>query len=349
AVGPDSTGGGTGSVGWHFAVADGALDFLAAGQTLTQSYDVTLADGHGGSASQTVTISITGSNDAPVISGHSDGAVSELAASAGSSTLDTASGSVSFTDLDLTDTHSATVAAPPSGYLGTFSLDAVGPDSTGGGTGSVGWHFAVADGALDFLAAGQTLTQSYDVTLADGHGGSASQTVTISITGSNDAPVISGHSDGAVSELAASAGSSTLDTASGSVSFTDLDLTDTHSATVAAPPSGYLGTFSLDAVGPDSTGGGTGSVGWHFAVADGALDFLAAGQTLTQSYDVTLADGHGGSASQTVTISITGSNDAPVISGHSDGAVSELAASAVSSTLDTASGSGSVTDCTPVD
>src|SRR5207237_1197675 len=139
-----------------FAVADGALDFLAAGQTLTQSYDVTLADGHGGSASQTVTISITGSNDAPVISGHSDGAVSELAASAGSSTLDTASGSVSFTDLDLTDTHSATVAAPPSGYLVTFSLDAVAPNSTRALHDALPIYFVVADGALDFLAAGQT-------------------------------------------------------------------------------------------------------------------------------------------------------------------------------------------------
>jgi hypothetical protein len=40
-------------------------------------------------------------------------------------------------------------------------------DSTGGVTGSVPWNFSVADGALDFLAAGQTLVQKYNVTVDD--------------------------------------------------------------------------------------------------------------------------------------------------------------------------------------
>ena len=70
--------------------------------------------------------------------------------------------------------------------LGSPTLGAV--DQAGN---IVGWSFSVADGALDFLAAGETRTQVYTVTVADGHGGTASQDVTITITGTNDAPTIS--------------------------------------------------------------------------------------------------------------------------------------------------------------
>ncbi len=69
------------------------------------------------------------------------------------------------------------------GYVGTFSLDPV--DQVGD---SVAWHFSVADSAID-LQAGQTLTQNYDVTVDDGHGGTATQTVTITIVGTTDATV----------------------------------------------------------------------------------------------------------------------------------------------------------------
>ena len=67
------------------------------------------------------------------------------------------------------------------------------PDSTGTGTGTVTWTYSVLDGAIDFLAAGQKLTQTYTVAIDDGHGGIVSKVVTITITGAadvNHAPVI---------------------------------------------------------------------------------------------------------------------------------------------------------------
>ena len=65
-------------------------------------------------------------------------------------------------------------------------------------------------------------------------------------------------------------------------------------------------------------------MGWSFSVADSALDSLQAGQTLTQSYAVTVDDGHGGTASQTVKITITGTNDVPVVAATDvTGAVTE--------------------------
>src|SRR5262249_34339581 len=95
-----------------------------------------------------------------------------------------------FTDVDTIDAHSASYTPQGTGYLGTFKLDSSQIDTGNGGT--VGWSFSVADDATDYLAAGQTLTQRYDVKVDDGHGGTKTQTVTVTITRTNEAPVISG-------------------------------------------------------------------------------------------------------------------------------------------------------------
>ena len=95
---------------------------------LTQYYDVTVDDGNGGTAVQTVTITITGTNDAPTItSGAQSGSATEIADLAAGENVDShaSSGSVTFADVDLSDTHSASFAAQGGGYLGTFSLDPV--------------------------------------------------------------------------------------------------------------------------------------------------------------------------------------------------------------------------------
>src|SRR4029079_12677273 len=129
------------------------------------------------------------------------------------------------------------------GYLGTFSLDSSSIDTGNGGT--VGWSLQVADGATDYLAAGQQLIQKYDVTVSDGQGGTAVQTITVTITGTNEAPVIASHTDGAATEDVAVDGSGDLNT-SGSLTFTDVDTADTHTAAVVPQAAGYLGTFALD-------------------------------------------------------------------------------------------------------
>ncbi|WP_432254382.1 VCBS domain-containing protein [Limimaricola sp. AA108-03] len=243
----------SGSVGWSFAVADGVLDSLAQGQKLIQSYDITVDDENdGGTAVQTVTITITGTNDAPVIDAAAStvsGGVTERAdkATDENTALHTAKGAVVFTDVDLTDTHTAGVVAQGTEYLGEFSLDTSAISS-----GSVGWSFAVADGVLDSLAQGQKLIQSYDITVDDENdGGTAVQTVTITITGTNDAPVIDAAAStvsGGVTERAdkATDENTALHTAKGAVVFTDVDLTDTHTAGVVAQGTEYLGEFSLD-------------------------------------------------------------------------------------------------------
>ncbi|CAN7753370.1 VCBS domain-containing protein [Ensifer adhaerens] len=309
-------------IGWNFKVADGVLDSLQAGQSLTQTYDVTIDDGHGGTATQTVTITITGTNDAPIItSGTQSGSVTEIAdkATGENTAMHTQGGTIGFSDVDTLDTHSASFTANGNGYLGTFALDPLNQT-----TDKVGWSFNVADSVLDSLQAGQTLTQAYNVTVDDGKGGTATQTVTITITGTNDVPIItSGTQSGSVTEIAdkATGENTATHTHGGTIGFSDVDTLDEHSASFTANGNGYLGTFALGTV--DQAGN---AVGWSFNVVDSVLDSLQSGQKLTQTYDVTVDDGKGGKATQTVTITITGTNDAPVITSVSQGgAVTEIA------------------------
>ena len=57
-----------GSATWTYTVADKALDFLAQGETLTFTYIATVNDHQtGGVVTQPITVTIHGTNDAPVI------------------------------------------------------------------------------------------------------------------------------------------------------------------------------------------------------------------------------------------------------------------------------------------
>ena len=311
----------TASLGWSFTLNDShpVLQSLAVNQTVTQVYTVTVSDGQGGTVPQTVTVTITGTNDVPVItSGTQSGAVTEIVdhAAGENATMHTQSGAIVFTDVDTLDIHTATFspAAGNTTTLGTFTLDLTNHDTGNGGT--FGWSFLVADSAIDYLQAGQTVTQSYIVSVDDDHGGVAQKTVTITIHGTEDVPVItSGKQSGAVTEIVdhAAGENATMHTQSGAIVFTDVDTLDIHTATFspAAGNTTTLGTFTLDSTNHDTGNGGT--FGWSFLVADSAIDYLQAGQTVTQSYIVSVDDDHGGVAQKTVTITIHGTNDVPTI------------------------------------
>src|SRR5207253_117740 len=99
------------------------------------------------------------------------------------------------------------------------------------GSGSVDFSYSVADQALDFLAANETLTVIYNVTVTDINGLSSTKPVTITVTGTNDAPLVAADASGphTIPELLGKTGDATdIDSASGTLLFTDVDLTDTH-------------------------------------------------------------------------------------------------------------------------
>src|SRR5262249_24867089 len=55
----------------------------------------------------------------------------------------------------------------------------------------------------------------------------------------------------------------------------------------------------------------------------GAYNHLGATESTTETFSYTVSDGHGGSASTTVTLNITGENDRPTFSGAASGRVAE--------------------------
>ncbi|MBC3883483.1 hypothetical protein H8K35_19050, partial [Undibacterium sp. LX40W] len=62
--------------------------------------------------------------------------------------------------------------------------------TSNGGSTSIGYTYDPAAANLDFLRAGQSLTITYQVKVNDGTADSAVQDVTFTITGANDAPVL---------------------------------------------------------------------------------------------------------------------------------------------------------------
>src|SRR5262249_8223349 len=114
-----------GAIDWTYQITDNKLDFLAAGEKVTLVSTVTVNDQHGGTDTATVTITITGSDDTPVIAAadkSESGSVPELTNTTCSSP---ASGTIHFTDVDLTDRPTASIPSQPvprSSDLGTTPL-----------------------------------------------------------------------------------------------------------------------------------------------------------------------------------------------------------------------------------
>src|SRR4051794_38952856 len=338
----DSTGHVLGEVDWNFAMQNTASSFLNGGETLTLTYHVTVTDPSGGSDTQDVTVTILGTNHPVVItSGAESASVTEVADTTGSAAVDTTTtvpaGTLNFTDADTGDSHTVTTTltstsgpAVPAATQADLAaaLSTTLNDSTGTGTGSVDWNFNIADHDLDYLAAGETLTVNYNVQVSD-NSTHANQTVSVVVTGANDAVAItSGPESGSVAEQPGVTGSSTPDSTTpvptGTLSFSDVDLSDAHSVTVAVDSAVWSGgtnipNATLDDLQAalmttlhDSSGTGSGGVDWSFAIADNDLDFLAAGETLTVTYDVTVSDGST-SSTQQVTITATGALDPLVV------------------------------------
>jgi serralysin len=126
-------------------------------------------------------------NTAPVITSATQSASltewSDRSANEVANTAHTASGALTYSDIDVSDIHAASFTPQGTGYVGAFSLNTSSIDTTH----SLGWSFSVLDNAIDYLRAGQTLTQSYRVAIDDGHGGLASTNVTVTLIGADDA------------------------------------------------------------------------------------------------------------------------------------------------------------------
>ena len=265
---------------WTYAMG-AAHDEFVAGQTYTDSFTVASAD----NTQQVITVTIAGTNDAAIITGTSTASLTET------DTAQTASGQLSADDVDSATTFVA--QSGTAGQYGSFSIDASGA-----------WAYTM-DAAYDEFVAGQNYTDSFTVATAD----ATEQVVTVTITGTNDAAIISGSSTASLTET------NVAQTASGQLSVSDIDSPETVVA--QSGTAGQYGSFSIDATGA-----------WTYTMGS-AHDEFVAGQTYSDSFTVATADG----ATQVVTVAINGTNDGPVAVDDSITATEDTAFSSVVSLI----------------
>uniref|UniRef100_UPI003B9F9B3D VCBS domain-containing protein n=2 Tax=Aeromonas dhakensis TaxID=196024 RepID=UPI003B9F9B3D len=270
---------------WTYNVDNSKVQYLGEGETKVETFVVESVDG----TTHTVTITITGVNDAAVIGGVDSGNVVEDETNP---TL-TETGTLSVTDVDGADEAKfvAGNGVASTGALGSLTIDADG-----------NWTYNVANGDVQYLGEGETKVETFVVESVDG----TTHTVTITITGVNDSAVIGGTDAGAVTE---DESNPTL-TETGTLTVTDVDGADEAKfvAGNGVASTGALGSLTIDADG-----------NWTYNVANGDVQYLGEGETKVETFVVESVDG----TTHTVTITITGVNDSAVIGGTDAGAVTE--------------------------
>lgn len=310
-----------GAIGWTYSVADSSLDFLGEGQIAKVMSTITLDDHQGGTATAEVTVLITGANDAPTVTSDAAAARGAVTEDAGA-TLSTG-GTLAIQDLDLIDTHTATAVFKSStstphlpGFtdgtsLGSFTIDpAVTELNTDTGNGAtLGWHFSLdnSNPVVQSLAQGQSITEIYTVTFTDNHNAQVTQDVTVTINGANDAPTLPSVDAGTLTDTAAPDHFAAL---TGKLAGTDVDAGETATLTYAAVNAAHHATTTVVGLYGSLTVAADGS--YSYVPNDAAINALSAGN-YTDSFTVQIEDAHGAIGAATLTVGVTGTDDAPVI------------------------------------
>src|SRR2546429_576182 len=93
--------------------------YLGATDTKIETFSFNVLDGNGGSVPRTVSITVTGTHDAPIVAAtHVTGAVTELVTPVGNLSD---SGTIAFTDVHLTDAHSISAVTASAGARGSLT------------------------------------------------------------------------------------------------------------------------------------------------------------------------------------------------------------------------------------
>jgi VCBS repeat-containing protein len=190
------------------------------------------------------------------------------------------------TDADAGDTLGIT-AVDTAGTVGTVAFNAATQTLT----------YAADAAAQDALATGETASDAFSYTVTDSHGETSTAAVTVTVTGVNDAPVAAADSV-AVAEDATTANLAAVLLAND----TDADNGDQRRIT-AVDTTGTSGTVSFNASTQTLT----------YSADAAAQDALSAGQSATDHFAYGVTDLFGVSSTATVTVTVTGVNDAPVV------------------------------------
>lgn len=279
---------------YTYTFNNGQAQHLGAGEMAAEHFNVVAVDTYG---AQTTTpsdlqIQIQGTNDAPVITSPTPVLnLTELASGQAEIT-----GTITFNDADkkadgtFYDTHTFSVrpagaaetenGASAEGKYGTLTIDEHG-----------NYKYTLTS---DALGEGDKYAETFTVTVDDGNGGKATQTITVNLTGTNDAPVITeSHTDNGTT---------------GSFIFTDADVKadgsfyDTHSFAISVDgkahgvtldSTGTHGTVTIDGLGTFELTQGDGG-NWHYAftASPEAIAGAALGSLVTHDFQIIVNDGH---------------------------------------------------------
>ncbi|KAF4513784.1 UNVERIFIED_CONTAM: hypothetical protein B566_EDAN011705 [Ephemera danica] len=253
-----------------------AIQALAAGEVVTETFGYTITDGIA-SSSASLTVTINGSNDAPVVTAD--------VASLAEDTLTQATGNVlaNDSDVDAGDTLTVADAGVRVGAYGTLTLNTDG-----------GYAYALNHNAVQSLAAGQQVIEQFDYALSD-QSVQTQGNIEITIAGENDVPVAEADS------AYVNAGNASQATGNVLVNDSDIDAGDALSVLDHGTRQGQYGTLTLNADGS-----------YAYTLNPLVVQSLGVNQTLNESFDYLVSDGitDAGSA---LTVTIAGSNDAPVV------------------------------------
>ncbi|MDD5385164.1 MAG: Ig-like domain-containing protein, partial [Gallionella sp.] len=250
---------------------------LAQGQTATDTFSYTVSDMAGATSTATVTMTVTGVNDGPVTVNDAAAVQEDLALVATGNVL------ANDSDVDQGTVLSVANAGTLQGNYGSLILDADGNYSYALDNTSV---------AVQGLMAGQTVTETFAYQATDGIAATPA-TLTVTITGSNDAPV-------AQNDVATVNEDSLLSIQSGALlaNDTDADIGDTKV---------LVGVDAFSALG-SSVSLVNGQVVYD---QGGQFNSLMAGQSVIDSFSYTMTDSAGAASNATVNVTITGVNDGP--------------------------------------
>lgn len=251
-----------------------AFQSLAQGQNASTSFQYTMRDSAGLTSTSTVAVTIQGANDAPSVSGAVTGAANEDGAASSLNAL------VNASDVDAGTALSVT--GVPTSLPARVTYDAVAKTFTLNG----------ADTAYQSLTAGQSTTVSVAYGVTDG-AATTPASVSWTVTGTNDAPVVSGVVTGAVAEDAAAS------TLSARANATDVDAGAVLNV-VGVPttlPAGV--TYDAD------------TQSFTLNPSAAAYQSLGLGQTTTVTVAYGVSDGTA-TTPASVSWTVTGANDGPV-------------------------------------
>ncbi|HEX8573833.1 MAG TPA: Ig-like domain-containing protein [Allosphingosinicella sp.] len=244
-----------------------AAQGLDDGETAQDVFSYTASDGTA-SDSATLTVTLNGANDGPVAN---DDSASTDEDSAG------VSGNVLANDTDV-DGEALTVANPGT-YVGTYGTLTVAADGS--------YTYTPGSGA-QALDVGESAQDVFSYTASDGTD-SDSATLTVTVTGLNDAPVANDDTD-ATDENSP---------VSGNVLANDTDV-DVENLTVANPGT-YIGTYGTLVLAAN---------GSYTYTPGGAAQALTNGQVVNDVFNYVASDGTV-TDSATLTITVTGLSGVP--------------------------------------